>query len=99
MALIDSYMLSEVIKSYNGTNLEELLEQYTETRKPHIKFYSQASKFLTPLFQSDKWTCGLVRDYLFSYSQKLKLSRQFSSKILCGRKTSWLFNKEIIINK
>lgn len=100
MALIDSCVLSELINTnYNGNNLESLLEQYTSIRKPHIKFYAQASKFLTPLFQSDKLTCGLIRDYLFSYSQKLNISRQYSSTILCGRKTSWLFNKEIKINK
>lgn len=99
MALIDSYMLSQTITNYNGKNLEQLLEQYTIMRKPHIKFYAQASKFLTPLFQSDSVSYGLVRDYIFSYSQKLKLSRQFSSRILCGRKTSWLLNKEIVINK
>lgn len=94
MAFIDAYFLNEVLQKTN--NLNESLHRYTILRKNHLQFYSQASKFLTPLFQSDNQLYGLIRDYLFSYSQQFSISRKMSSHILCGKKTSWFFNKEII---
>lgn len=93
MAFIDAYFLNQVLANYDS--LEESLTAYSLLRKSHLKFYSQASKFLTPLFQSDNQLYGVIRDYLFSYSQKFNISRKISSHILCGKKTSWFFNNEI----
>lgn len=92
MAFLDAYFLDKTLDKHN---IKKSLGYYTKIRQPHLKFYNQASKFLTPLFQSDKMMCGLVRDYMFSYSQKLSFSRYMSSQILCGRKINWWSKKEI----
>lgn len=92
MAFLDSYYLSKVL---DETNLEKSLSYYTLIRKKHLKFYTQASKFLTPLFQSNSILNGLIRDVLFLCSKNMSITKKFSSAILCGKKLSWLNNKEI----
>lgn len=92
MALLDSYFLSSLL---NENNLEYSLELYSKLRKNHTKFYSQASKFLTPLFQSDSNLNGILRDYIFYISKQIPFSNKINSQILCGKRTSWFYNKEI----
>lgn len=92
MAFIDAYFLNKLL---NPHDIVGSLEKYSKLRKKHLHFYTQASRFLTPLFQSDKLTCGLIRDYIFSYSQKLKYSQFMSSQILCGKRLSWWNKKEL----
>jgi 2-polyprenyl-6-methoxyphenol hydroxylase-like FAD-dependent oxidoreductase len=94
MAFIDSYFLDKVLTD-NNYNIELALKNYTQLRKKHLKFYSQASKFLTPLYQSDQEFYGRFRDLLFTISKQMKFSRKISSQILCGKRTSWIRNKEI----
>lgn len=94
MALLDSYFLNKVLIE-NNNNLEVALPQYTLLRRPHIKFYTQASKLLTPLYQSEYQFYGRFRDVLFFTAKHMKFSRFISSQILCGRKNSWIRNKEI----
>jgi 2-polyprenyl-6-methoxyphenol hydroxylase-like FAD-dependent oxidoreductase len=96
MALIDSYYLFSAL---DKSNINKSLEYYTKIRKSHLKFYKQASQFLTPLFQSDKMIYGWFRDKLFSISLKFKWSRKFSSSILCGKRMSWVLNKEINLDR
>lgn len=96
MALIDAYYLYSVL---DKNNLVKSLEYYTKIRKPHLKFYKQASQFLTPLFQSDTLAYGWFRDKLFSFSLKFKFTRKISSTILCGKRISWFNSKEIKMDK
>lgn len=92
MALIDSYFLQ---KCLDENNLTQSLEVYSKLRKAHLRFYSQASKFLTPLFQSDSTFNGILRDTLFIMSKNISFSQKMSSQIMCGKRQSWLYNKEI----
>ncbi|CAM4825784.1 unnamed protein product [Rotaria magnacalcarata] len=94
MALLDSYFLSKVLAE-SDNNVELALPKYTSIRSHHIKFYAQASKLLTPLYQSDLQLYGRFRDLLFSIAKYMQFSRNISSQILCGKKTSWIRNKEI----
>jgi 2-polyprenyl-6-methoxyphenol hydroxylase-like FAD-dependent oxidoreductase len=94
MACIDSYFLDKSLTDSNY-NVELALKNYIYLRKKHLKFYSQASKFLTPLFQSDQQLYGRFRDLLFTISKQMKFSRKMSSQILYGKRTSWIRNKEI----
>lgn len=93
MAFLDAHYLHKNLQ--HNRALSENLAQYSDQRKKHLKFYAQASRFLTPLFQSDSRLTGLFRDYLFASSQCLPLSQKLSSQILCGKRTSWIRNKEI----
>ena len=92
MALIDAYYLYSVL---DRNNINKSLAYYSKVRTEHLKFYKQASQFLTPLFQSDNWVYGWFRDKLFSISLKFKWSRKISSSILCGKRISWFNKKEI----
>ncbi|CAF1153116.1 unnamed protein product [Adineta steineri] len=94
MAFIDSYFLDKALIN-NNDNIKLALNNYTKLRKKHLRFYSQASKFLTPLYQSDQEFYGRFRDLLFTISKQMKFSRKISSQILCGKRTSWITNKEI----
>jgi 2-polyprenyl-6-methoxyphenol hydroxylase-like FAD-dependent oxidoreductase len=94
MAFIDSYFLDKVLIN-NNSNIELALNNYTQLRKKHLKFYSQASQFLTPLYQSDREFYGRFRDLLFTIAKQMNFSRKISSEILCGKRTSWIRNKEI----
>jgi 2-polyprenyl-6-methoxyphenol hydroxylase-like FAD-dependent oxidoreductase len=94
MAFIDSYFLDKVLINSNN-NIEVALKIYTQLRRKHLRFYSQASKFLTPLYQSDREFYGRFRDLLFTISKQMKFSRKISSEILCGKRISWIRNKEI----
>ena len=94
MACIDSYFLYKSLTDSNN-NVELALKNYTNLSKKHLKFYSQASKFVAPLFQSDQQLYGRFRDLLFTLSKQMKFSRKMSSQILCGKRTSWVRKKEI----
>ncbi|CAF3927617.1 unnamed protein product [Adineta steineri] len=94
MAFIDSYFLDKALIN-NNNNIKLALNNYTKLRKKHLRFYSQASKFLTPLYQSDQEFYGRFRDLLFTISKQMKFSRKISSQILCGKRSSWITNKEI----
>jgi 2-polyprenyl-6-methoxyphenol hydroxylase-like FAD-dependent oxidoreductase len=95
MAFIDSYFLDKVLINNNNSNIELALKNYTQLRKKHLRFYTQASQFLTPLYQSDQELYGRFRDLLFTISKQMKFSRKISSQILYGKRTSWIRNKEI----
>lgn len=96
MALIDSYILGQCLsRSFDGMDLEDALKTYTQLRKPHLRFYSQASRFLTPLFQSSSTMCGLLRDAMFLSSKWVPYSKKLTSHVLCGKRTGWLNGKEI----
>ncbi|CAF1396632.1 unnamed protein product [Rotaria sp. Silwood1] len=94
MAFLDSYYLNKVLIE-NSNNITLALKNYTTLRRQHLKFYSQASQFLTPLYQSDQMLYGRFRDVLFTISKQMKFSRKISSQILCGKRTSWIRNQEI----
>ncbi|CAF0792256.1 unnamed protein product [Adineta ricciae] len=94
MALIDSYFLDKSLREHND-DVRIALQMYTHVRRRHLRFYSQASKFLTPLYQSDRQIYGRFRDLLFTISKQIKFSRRMSSEILCGKRISWIRNKEI----
>jgi 2-polyprenyl-6-methoxyphenol hydroxylase-like FAD-dependent oxidoreductase len=103
MALLDAYFLDRVLAKVDpaqspGPLPEQIaaaLARYSTLRRKHVDFYTQASKFLTPLFQSDRFTCGLVRDTAFAWAQRLPLTRAISGHILCGKRTSWWRRKEL----
>jgi 2-polyprenyl-6-methoxyphenol hydroxylase-like FAD-dependent oxidoreductase len=104
MAFLDAHFLDQVLsQAFGRTNdgrsnlqaLEAALNKYSALRRKHIDFYTQASKWLTPLFQSNGWAYGLLRDYVISFGQRLQMSRFLSGHILCGKRTSWWHKKEL----
>ena len=94
MAFVDSHFLSRALSECPG-DVKTALAAYTGFRRKHLRFYSQASQFLTPLYQSDRQLYGRFRDLLFTIAKQLTFSKKISSQILCGKRISWIRNKEI----
>lgn len=99
MALLDSYLIYQLIKNKNDMSVEEILIKYSKIRKKHLHFYSEASRFLTPLFQSNNPINGMQRDLIFSLFGKTKFMQWMNSSILRGTRQSWLYNETIQYDK
>lgn len=99
MALLDSYLLYQLIKNIKEANINEILKKYSIIRKKHIHFYSEASRFLTPLFQSDNILNGIQRDVIFSLLGKTKYMQWMNTSILRGTRQSWICNDKINYDK
>lgn len=87
LALQDAFTIYECLKA--KFNLGDALRLYEKKRKPQIKFYGQASKLLTTLFQSDCFLCGFIRNLIFIPTQKIGITQKASAKILVGKQKGW----------
>lgn len=99
MALLDSYLLYQLLRNKNDTTLADILKNYSKIRKSHVHFYSEASRFLTPLFQSKNKINGIQRDLIFSLLGKTRFMQYMNSSILRGTRQSWIYNKQINYHK
>jgi len=54
-----------------------------------VRFYQQASRWLTPFFQSDSKTAGWLRDNSFYVLGKMPVISTEMLRILAGIKTGW----------
>lgn len=99
MALLDSYLLYQLIKNKHNESMSEILKKYSTLRKKHLHFYSEASRFLTPLFQSKNNLNGIQRDLIFSILGKTSFVQWMNSTILRGTRQSWIYNNTINYEK
>ncbi|MDR7294916.1 2-polyprenyl-6-methoxyphenol hydroxylase-like FAD-dependent oxidoreductase [Pelomonas aquatica] len=87
MALIDAHELTcEAAGDWPG-----VFERYSRRRRAHLRFYGQASKGLTPMFQSHAVVAPWLRDRFFGWGGKLPYIHQQSIATLAGVKTGWLW--------
>jgi hypothetical protein len=63
------------------------LAAYAEQRRFHTRFYSYASRWLTPFFQSDSRLAAVMRDLTFPIAGKVPYVRREMVRTLCGMKT------------
>jgi 2-polyprenyl-6-methoxyphenol hydroxylase-like FAD-dependent oxidoreductase len=63
LALCDAAALADALAA--EATVERALDAYARRRRAHVRFYQFASRWLTPLFQSDQRWLGAVRDGLF----------------------------------
>lgn len=85
LALIDATMLAAALRA--GEGLPGALEAYAQARRRHNAFYSVASRWLTPFFQSDSRAAGLVRDLTFPLMGHVPYLRREMVRTLAGMKT------------
>jgi 2-polyprenyl-6-methoxyphenol hydroxylase-like FAD-dependent oxidoreductase len=88
LALIDAAVLADCLRE--EASLPAALAAYAELRLAHTRFYSYASRWLTPFFQSDSRTCGLIRDLAFPIAGRVPYARREMVRTLCGMKTGLL---------
>jgi 2-polyprenyl-6-methoxyphenol hydroxylase-like FAD-dependent oxidoreductase len=61
LALTDASLLAKALRQ-EPADLQGALWRYSESRREHLGYYSWATRFLTPFFQSDAVPLGWLRD-------------------------------------
>lgn len=88
LALLDAVVLADCLAGRN--TVEEALARYTAIRRPHLHFYGQASRWLTPLFQSDLRALPWLRDLLMRAACSLPVAGALTRQTLVGMRAGWL---------
>jgi 2-polyprenyl-6-methoxyphenol hydroxylase-like FAD-dependent oxidoreductase len=82
LALVDAATLADALAEY--TDIDGALAHYLARRKRHLAFYQWASRWLTPLFQSDRVWLGPVRDLIMGTLGRLPLARAEAAALMAG---------------
>lgn len=88
LALIDATVLAETLRE--AASVDEALALYGQRRHVHSTFYSFASRWLTPFFQSDSRLAGTVRDLAFPIMGRIPYVQREMVRTLAGMKTGLL---------
>lgn len=99
LALLDAVALADCLGAHNWTGtpattttaaqMAEALAHYTAQRRRHLHFYGQASRWLTPLFQSHWQALPWLRDRLMAQSLNWPLVGELNLQTLVGVRQSW----------
>lgn len=84
LALLDASALSAALSE--DAPLVVALERYSRAREAHIAFYQFASRWLTPLFQSDLQALGPVRNLAMRSACRLPFMRDEMLRTMSGIK-------------
>ncbi len=93
IALVDATILSNCIAEFD--TVPSALAAYTARRKPHLRYYQFASRWLTPIFQSNYSWIGPPRDLVFNTVGKLPFFKQQMAGTLAGTKAGILRKIEV----
>lgn len=84
LALVDADILSNCINVHS--DLREAFSAYSAQRRAHLRYYQRASRWLTPLYQSDL-PLGLLRDAGTWLGRRVPFIYQQTLATLAGHKT------------
>lgn len=87
MALLDAEALADALNEC--ATLGDALNDYAKRRRSHLAVYQRASRWLTPLFQSQRDGLAWWRDLAFHPMSRLPFARGQTLKILTGTKKAW----------
>ncbi len=87
MALMDAMALRDALRT--EPSLEAALARYERERQAHAGIYQFWSRWLTPLFQSERDTAAWARDLTFIPMAKLPVSRGQMLRVLTGTRKGW----------
>ncbi|MEQ8702041.1 MAG: NAD(P)/FAD-dependent oxidoreductase, partial [Bauldia litoralis] len=90
LALVDALFLGEALAGARADTVDGALRRYDRARRGHVRFYQRASRWLTPMFQSERRFAGLLRDWSFPLVQRLPVLRSEAGAVLAGTKRGWL---------
>jgi 2-polyprenyl-6-methoxyphenol hydroxylase-like FAD-dependent oxidoreductase len=85
MGLLDAATLADAIASSHDLGIA--LDAYATARRRHVRFYQWASRWFTPLFQSDSIAAAWLRDVAMPAARLLPWSRKETVRTLAGLKT------------
>ena len=87
MALVDALALAAAL---TGTSkLADAFAAYEATRRAHLAAYHRFSRWLTPLFQSDRDALARVRDVAFLPMGRLPFASGNMLRVLAGTQQGW----------
>lgn len=87
LALLDAVALRDALRA--ALPLADRLARYSQARKRHAHFYGQASRWLTPLFQSDQVLLPLLRDMFMAAGTALPVTGRLTCQTLVGVQDGW----------
>lgn len=87
MALLDARSLRDALRA--ADSIPEALAAYQQDRRHHIGVYHFWSRWLTPLFQSERDLAAWGRDRLFHPMSRLPLGRGQMLQVLTGTRSGW----------
>jgi len=88
MALLDARALRDALRAHGP--LGAALEQYARGRRSHIGIYHFWSRWLTPLFQSERDRLARARDLVFHPMSRVPGGRGQMLRVLTGTRRGWL---------
>ncbi|MES2821240.1 MAG: NAD(P)/FAD-dependent oxidoreductase [Pseudomonadota bacterium] len=97
MALVDAAALARVLNTQAAghdavIDWQQAFADYATARRQHLRYYRQASRLLTPLFQSHSRSLAVLRDAALFLARHSPLSRTHAATTLVGARTGWLFS-------
>lgn len=87
MALLDARSLRDALRT--ADSIPDGLAAYQQDRRRHIGIYHFWSRWLTPLFQSDRDVAPWGRDRVFHPMSRLPLGRGQMLQVLTGTRRGW----------
>lgn len=88
LALLDALALARCV--VNAPDVATALAAFTRDRRGHLHFYSQASRLLTPVFQSDLTLLPWLRDLFMAKSAHWPILQGANLQTLVGVRRGWL---------
>ncbi|MEG2804940.1 NAD(P)/FAD-dependent oxidoreductase [Stenotrophomonas sp.] len=88
MALMDALALRDALRAH--PQRDAALQAYAAQRRAHVAIYHFWSRWLTPLFQSDRDTAARARDLLLKPLGDLPGGRGHMLRVLSGTQRGWL---------
>lgn len=88
MALLDALALRDALRGDGG--VEAALAHYGATRRAHVAVYQFWSRWLTPVFQSERDLVARLRDLAFLPMGRLPGGRGQMLRVLAGTQRGWL---------
>ena len=85
LALLDASALAAVLSE--DLTLGQALAAYSRRRRAHVSFYQFASRWLTPLFQSDLSALGPLRNWAMGLGCKIPFLRDEMVRAMAGIKS------------
>jgi 2-polyprenyl-6-methoxyphenol hydroxylase-like FAD-dependent oxidoreductase len=93
MALLDAWALGQsVAYGRRGEQIDwsVVWQHYHRLRGSSTLFYQSMSRLLTPLYQSDHWWTGVLRDVAFTWMYRVPYLRREMAVTISGLKTGML---------
>jgi salicylate hydroxylase len=85
MGLLDAFALAGALAG--DKDIDRALGDYVGSRRRHVRFYQAASRWMTPLFQSDSRTAAFARDLALPAMNLVPYLRHETVRTLAGLKT------------